>query len=332
MMNKYFILYSCCIPVKGAKRSIVCDLQRENYLNIPNVLYYILTKFQRRSIEFIKDFFDRQQDKTIDEYFEYLIENEYGFFSDSYERFPKVDLSKFYNYQKITNAIVDYDDNSKHDIGSIVEQLSELFCESLELRFFSFRSMSFLDTLSKYLEGSTLRSVQLIFPFGEGIDEKNLIDLQNKNPRIKRIIVHSSPYSKIVETVNMIIYFSKDKVISENCCGVVSSWYFSINTASFSEAKSFNSCLNKKVSIDKNGLIKNCPSMEMSFGKVGEVSIENAIDLPGFKDLWQINKDKIEVCSDCEFRYICQDCRAYRSNPENMLSKPLKCSYNPYED
>jgi len=33
---------------------------------------------------------------------------------------------------------------------------------------------------------------------------------------------------------------------------------------------------------------------------------------------------------DCEFRYICHDCRAHTQN-EEKYSKPLKCKYNPYE-
>ena len=39
---------------------------------------------------------------------------------------------------------------------------------------------------------------------------------------------------------------------------------------------------------------------------------------------------KIHVCKDCEFRYICTDCRAYIEDPNDILSKPLKCGYNPY--
>jgi hypothetical protein len=36
------------------------------------------------------------------------------------------------------------------------------------------------------------------------------------------------------------------------------------------------------------------------------------------------------VCKDCEFRYICTDCRAYLEDPYNEYSKPLKCGYDPY--
>ena len=34
----------------------------------------------------------------------------------------------------------------------------------------------------------------------------------------------------------------------------------------------------------------------------------------------------IDICKDCELRYACSDCRAYRV-AESMVSKPLKCSY-----
>ena len=55
-----------------------------------------------------------------------------------------------------------------------------------------------------------------------------------------------------------------------------------------------------------------------------------AINSDGFKDKWRITKDQIEICKDCEFRYVCSDCRAYVENPEDIYSKPLKCGYNPY--
>jgi len=42
------------------------------------------------------------------------------------------------------------------------------------------------------------------------------------------------------------------------------------------------------------------------------------------------NKDKIDVCKDCEYRYACLDCRCFRMN-EDIYSKPKKCKYNPYE-
>ena len=41
-MKEIFQLFSCCKIVRGNNRSIVCDLQRDIYYPIPNILYDIL--------------------------------------------------------------------------------------------------------------------------------------------------------------------------------------------------------------------------------------------------------------------------------------------------
>jgi SPASM domain peptide maturase of grasp-with-spasm system len=126
------------------------------------------------------------------------------------------------------------------------------------------------------------------------------------------------------------VFITQNSILNQNSCGIISSKYFSTNLQHFTEAQKHNTCLNRKISIDVNGEIKNCPSMAKSFGNIKDTTLAEAIEKPGFKDLWEINKDKVHVCKDCEFRYICTDCRAYLENPEDIYSKPLKCGYNPY--
>lgn len=70
--------------------------------------------------------------------------------------------------------------------------------------------------------------------------------------------------------------------------------------------------------------------MTQSFGNIRNTTLAEALSHPDFKRYWHINKDSISVCRDCEFRYICTDCRAYLEDPGNDLSKPLKCGYDPY--
>jgi len=74
--------------------------------------------------------------------------------------------------------------------------------------------------------------------------------------------------------------------------------------------------------------------MRESFGNITETTLEKAINNLNFKKYWNITKDQIEICKDCEFRYICTDYRAYteRTHFEKDidLSKPLKCGYDPY--
>jgi SPASM domain peptide maturase of grasp-with-spasm system len=98
----------------------------------------------------------------------------------------------------------------------------------------------------------------------------------------------------------------------------------------FMESKFHNSCLNRKVTIDKNGDVYNCWNIGKSFGNIETKSIFEILGLPGFKKHWQIKKDEIAVCKDCEFRNICTDCRAFLNDPSDIYSKPLKCGYDPY--
>ena len=70
--------------------------------------------------------------------------------------------------------------------------------------------------------------------------------------------------------------------------------------------------------------------MSENFGNIKDTSLSEALNKNNFKKYWNITKDQIEICKDCEFRHICTDCRAYIEEPDNQYSKPLKCGYNPY--
>lgn len=148
----------------------------------------------------------------------------------------------------------------------------------------------------------------------------------------------SSPFNNFQQWNDKIFFdiqWIKNDIKSFKHCGVVDSKYFYTNLKNFTESIHHNSCLNRKISIDINGDIKNCPSMPESYGNIKDTTLEEAINKPGFKKYWNVTKDDIEVCKDCEFRYICTDCRAYtertKYSDEGLdLSKPLKCGYNPY--
>jgi len=126
------------------------------------------------------------------------------------------------------------------------------------------------------------------------------------------------------------VFYSKECINSAKRCGRIGSDFFNINIKTFTEAHHHNTCLNRKISIDAEGNIRNCPSMPQSFGNIKDTTLQQALDHPDFKKYWNHKKDDIEVCRDCEFRYICTDCRAYLEDPDNEYSKPLKCGYDPY--
>jgi len=126
------------------------------------------------------------------------------------------------------------------------------------------------------------------------------------------------------------VLFTRQVIDSEKHCGVITPSYLNAPTVSnYVESRRFNGCLNRKISIDARGEIRSCPSMHRSFGSSRHRRLDVVIDDQEFTAVWAVSKDQIDVCRQCEFRYICSDCRAYVEDPGNANSKPLKCGYDP---
>jgi SPASM domain peptide maturase of grasp-with-spasm system len=334
-MNKYFRLFANCIPVQGARRSIICDTQRRNFEFIPNGLYTILTESKGQSIETIKADYGGEYDKVIDEYFAFLIEHEFGFWCEQadLELFPDLNLH-WDEPAHITNAIIDLDEYSKHPFEVIIPALEELGCKHIQIRVYTPHTPAFYEYILQRLENRRIISVEIITPYLAEITEATWLALTDQYPRLHNLILHSAPENKKAHItpsgMGNLLYVSQ-VIDSDSHCGIISPNYFSINIKTFTEAQKHNSCLNRKIGIDVKGEIKNCPSLSQSYGNIRDTSLHSAIAKQHFKDLWEINKDQIEACKDCEFRYICTDCRAFITNKEDKFSKPAKCGYNPHE-
>ena len=333
-------LYACCILVKGARRSAICDLQKQKVDFIPNTLYEILIHDDIFTIKNIKNDFEKKYHNTIDEYFEFLFKNDYIFTrdEDELECFPKIDLS-WKRPEIITNAIIDIDINentvSTLNFKNISIQLDELGCKALQFRFWAFAELQDIDTILAFFTESRLKHIDIILPYSDYYEDNiSAFDKMCQiNQRIQFITFYKSPFAciKNIDSIEKAAFiYTTGNYSSHLACGNVIRDDFFSNMYLFTEAQKHNTCLNRKISIDTEGYIRNCPSMPEHYGNIKDMTLQEAMKHPDFKKYWFINKDQIEVCKDCEFRYICTDCRAYREDPENLLSKPLKCGYNPY--
>lgn len=327
---RVFRLFACCVPVRGARRSTLCDLQRKTYQFIPNGLYEILTKHRGKNTDELKDLYERKFDEEIEEYFNFLISQEFGFWCDDLDAFPDLDLT-WEMPSTITNAIVDIGPMSRHNFESIFRQLDDLGCKALQLRFFRPVEFDELQQILDLTELGRLRSIDLLMPYIEGWETKPLEEFCLKNSRISNLLVHSSPEERTVrlrETVQL--SWHCQVVNSASHCGEVHPAYFVTDKALFTEGQTHNTCLNRKISIDEHGDIRNCPALPRSFGNARDTSLHSAMLNKDFRELWSINKDQVETCKDCELRYICTDCRALIRDPDDRYSKPSKCTYDPY--
>lgn len=191
-----FILCSNCIPVKGASRSGIADLQNNIFHFIPNGLYDILIFFNGRTIDEIKAHYNFEFDEFIDEYFDFLFSNQLIIFTTNPKYFPKLNL-KWHSPSIITNAIIDYD-SIEHDFKAILNQLDFFKCSFLQLRFFSIPRLDYIESLLLYIDDNKLRfrTIEIILPYKK-LNFERLKNIINNNPRIFSIIAFSSPKEKI---------------------------------------------------------------------------------------------------------------------------------------
>lgn len=333
MNNQFFVLFANCVPVKGNKRSVICDLHNHQLKLIPNDLYDILVNLTNKSVNEIKNDFNNEFDDIIDEYFNFLNENGFGFYTDEPQKFPKLNLH-WKTPLSITNAILDINDESNHNFSKVFEELEVLGCKHLQMRFYNRTTIECLADVIGLLKkmDSSIISIELIVQDNNFTVESINTFLINYQ-RITSFVVYNSEKDLNIRPIRKSLgqfVFTKENIKNHKSCGVISSKYFAINIKNFTESQSFNSCLNKKISIDAQGDIKNCPSMIQSFGNIQNTTLQEALRHKDFKKYWTITKNEIDICRDCEFRYVCTDCRAYTEDPNSDYSKPLKCGYSPY--
>lgn len=327
MKNSNYIFYATCLLTNGASRSLISDTQRSEFCFIPNAMYHLLKDFKGKKINEILNQFPTNANE-IEDYFNFLIENEYIFLinEEIIECFSDIEMDWDYP-SKITNIIIE-------DIFNIdlLKQFKSLNIKNVEIRIFH-----------KILNSNDIIFINNAIDFGineinitinhELIDDFNIfIDILKECKIVKNVIIYNS---NNINTISFPengcnVYFVSSKYISEHNCGKIDLQYFTNNIQHFTESQHHNTCLNRKISIDANGEIKNCPSMAKSYGNIKDTKLIDVVNNPEFQKVWHIKKDEITKCKDCEFRHICTDCRAYLENPEDQYSAPLKCGYDPY--
>lgn len=330
MSLKPFNLYHNCIPVKGYNRSIIYDLQKGKYHFIPNALFDIIQKYRLDDMPKIKDDFSIEEQEIIEEYHSYLRDLDLINPESDVDCFPPMNLN-WENPSIITNSIICLKNEVDYDFQEVINEIDLLGCKAYQLRFFNHIAVSKLKSYLNAFQDTQCQDLQVILPFSSLYTEKVLRILFEENVRLTGMLFHNSPsrYKIIIhEELRLKVDFIKDKFNDHSFCGKINPLNFTQNIPFFTESLSHNNCLNRKLTIDENGYISNCPSLPVKYGHVAENKILEIVSSPRFQKLWEIKKDEIKVCQDCEFRYMCLDCRAYLDS--DIKGQPLYCDYNPY--
>ena len=326
MSKRWFCLYGNCIVVRGAARAAICDLHLVRLQHVPLSVATLLDS-GRAAEDSVNE---ASADPVVAAGIEVLLRRDYAFWTEEPERFPPIDLT-WRHPSRITNAIIDFDGSYKHDYALLFRKLSEQGCVAVQIRGFSSIDANAWRLILEAASSLRFRHVDIVASFHPSLSYDTLTAWCLSFPVLIGVVIHSSPISiaYTLKPYDTTCIFTTQPITPHEC-GQVSKELFAVTTEHFTEARTFNSCLNRKLSVDASGLIRQCPSMPESFGYAAEVALLPVLNNHEFTEVWSLTKDHIDVCRDCEYRYVCTDCRAHLADPHKPTSKPARCQYDPY--
>lgn len=327
--SKYVYVFADCQLIKGFSRTSICDLSRKRIFFISNSYYELTTYFKHLTIGKIEEMLDGKNSRfQFYKFLSFLLEERIADLVEDITAFPNIPVY-WDNPSEITNAIIDVKDRWDF-LDKGLTELSELRCQFLQLRFYKKADPEIINEIISLIKGKCFKDVELLLKFDpEQMPHQFLVELTERQKNI-RFVIHSSPDSLNSLSGNKVKY-SQQAITSCGNCGIINPYTLSIpSIQGFMENKLFNSCLNRKISIDENGNVKNCPSMKKQYGHIDDISLKDVATREDFKKIGRLNKDETETCKDCELRYLCSDCRAYTQD-NSLRGKPSKCTYDPYD-
>ncbi|MCY1060082.1 grasp-with-spasm system SPASM domain peptide maturase [Nannocystis sp. SCPEA4] len=342
-LDKYVFLFSDCVPVEGHTASAIYDLSRRLISTFPSAYYPFFELFRARRLREIVGELSAEERGDFLDFLEFLLEHEYVSVVDDPAAFPAISRS-WDAPCTIHNAIVDVR-GQHHDYRKIVADLDALGCQHLQVRAYSrLFGLPELAELARLCQGSSIQTLEAILAHDPGLGDDDYVAVVSAHRIIASLVLHSADEERRIAvdygargaTAKLLtreIELAVKPIESHLDCGhIVRRQLLPPTTPTFTELLHFNGCLNRKVSIDEGGHVRNCPTMKGSFGDHRTVALADVVSREDFRRVWRARNDEIKVCRDCPYRYACTGCRALLADPDAEDSKPLKCGYDPYTD
>lgn len=325
----WFKLFASCFLIRGKSASLICDVERNVFYDVPNDYMNILEDLQKVSIYNFKKK-SKFKNVLIDTFIQQFISEEIGFLTTEPNAFPNIDLIWQSPYQ-ISNSILQIKKDTNYDVLGVIKQLEELDCQAFQIRIESSLSNELIEKFILVFKKTRVKYVELLIPYRREVKVSWLNDLLISEPRLRFIKVYGSKedefLDKDINKLNAkILFFKKD--IRKNSREIISQSRFCKNMDVFLESQNYNIGLNRKVSVSSDGSIKNYIDHDFVFGNVKKDKIKNIVFKDNFKSKWLISNDKIEKCKECQYRYSCVS-NSDIEQKGKLFHKKETCDFNP---
>lgn len=327
MKNKYFKMHSSCLPVKGINQGCIYDLRRGSVYKVQNDILDIFENYANKKISILFDDY-KEQIEIIKKYLAFFIENELIFFTDELDNFTEIKKT-FRKPFLIDIMYIEMDNyNSKKREFFEKEIISKIGCKELILIYKEKSAVELKEILIE-LDKSKIQSTICFINYNQF--DLNFFSEISCFLRLREVYIYNSPMDKHENDSNLFYsQLSLEKILTkkiENSNDLVP------NLDSFLESQEYNLFYNRRVYIDNENNVKHAINENEIYGNITNTNIFDIVLSPSFKKLWNIAKDEITICKDCEFRYICPDNRIpiFDKKTKNYYHIE-ECNYSPYSN
>src|SRR5690606_33532331 len=151
-----------------------------------------------------------------------------------------------------------------------------------------------LDTLVNAINSFNKIDLQhdsLYFSLSEPYEIENAISFLQKQYKIFKTVIYNAERYEVFDSDKEgwgnIFMLPICNIFPINC-GIIETSYFTNDLQHITESQRHNTCLNRKIAIDAEGNIKNCPSMAKSYGNIKDTKLIDVVNNPEFQKLWYI--------------------------------------------
>lgn len=326
-----YILLSTTPFVDGSIRTAIYDLQRKKIFFIPSSLSKLLKKNSGKISYSDLITKNAYYSKLLKYYEKYLIENEVIYYTDFPNEFKKINLN-WQNPSEITNSIISIAklSLSSSNLKSLFSKLDLFNCKAVELRIEHKFDLKEFQKIFTYINNSKILSLNLILK-NNWYEINFLKQVLCFSSKIENISIYNSKESEVIY-----LNINNFPILINYKCGYIEDFekhplitLKNLNVNAYIESIKYNLYFNKKLFIDAEGDIR-FPNNNSKWKNIFEVKIEDFKEINSFTKLWYINKNLIDICKNCEFRYLCIDPRIPIQRLNNSWFYSSECDYNPY--
>lgn len=331
MNNRAFRYITNCPIVRGYRRACVYDLPRRVYEVVPLAFAEMMQTIDGSCAW--GAWIAAQSDPCVaQQYIEHALNSEYAVLLEASlsEGFIRMDY-EWRAPAHITNAVMDIDRHSVWGPGH-VQCLRAVQCHYIQFRVLEEIEQTRIVDLLNSFDRSHIDHVQLLLPAIFADDIEWMQSLLDQYPRLNSIRVYgmSQPGERYSDAIMRPIIWMGSPLNGYGPSKV----RMVITMALFCESQSHHNYFNRKLYIAKDGAIGNAPETTSRHGNMNDIRDGNEmvdiVDRPDFQTYWRVSKEMVDVCKDCEFRYMCMDNRVPQPRTPESWFHERECPYNPY--